>query len=110
MQRRRLIEILRRRSGAYSHHTKHLHDGFGIDRRAPHFALGYSSSPESFCQRIDKRPLSKNVSHSILGLSLWVVYGVFQSDIVIIGGNALSASLVATVLLCKLRDMRSDVS
>jgi MtN3 and saliva related transmembrane protein len=40
-----------------------------------------------------------------VGLALWIGYGVFASDFVI--ANALGAVLVAIVLACKLRDMRS---
>ena len=40
------------------------------------------------------------------GLMLWIVYGVFKQDWVIIGANAVGASLVFVVLLCKLRDLR----
>lgn len=40
------------------------------------------------------------------GLMLWIVYGVFKQDWVIIGANAIGASLVFVVLLCKLRDLR----
>lgn len=40
------------------------------------------------------------------GLMLWIVYGVFKQDWVIIAANAVSASLVSVVLACKLRDLR----
>ena|ERR1700694_5182974 len=42
-----------------------------------------------------------------VGLALWIGYGVFASDFVIVIANALGAVLVAIVLACKLRDMRS---
>ena len=39
----------------------------------------------------------------IIGLSLWVVYGVAKSDIVIIGGNSAGVSLNAILLLLKIK-------
>jgi MtN3 and saliva related transmembrane protein len=38
------------------------------------------------------------------GLTLWVVYGVFRQDWVIVCANAVGALLAAVVLLCKARD------
>jgi len=49
----------------------------------------------------------KTLAILFVGLSL-TVYGILKSDIVIVGGNAVGAGLVATVLLCKLRDVRSS--
>lgn len=43
-----------------------------------------------------------------LGLVRWVVYGAIRGDIVIITANAVGASLTATVLACKLRDLRTQ--
>lgn len=40
------------------------------------------------------------------GLSLWVAYGTVIGDLIIITANAVGASLVGIVLVCKLRDMR----
>lgn len=41
-----------------------------------------------------------------IGLVLWIVYGAFKQDWVIVGANAVGASLVFVVLACKLRDLR----
>ena len=46
----------------------------------------------------------------IVGLSLWVVYGVAKSDIVIIGGNAVGVSLNAILLLLKIKYSRELIS
>lgn len=40
------------------------------------------------------------------GLSLWIAYGVFQNDLVVIGANSAGMSLLAGILFFKLRDMR----
>lgn len=42
------------------------------------------------------------------GLSLWVVYGAFKGDWIIMGSNIVGASLVATVLALKIRDLRKE--
>ena len=39
-----------------------------------------------------------------IGLTLWIVYGVFREDWVIVWANAVGASLAGVVLLCKIRD------
>jgi MtN3 and saliva related transmembrane protein len=41
-----------------------------------------------------------------VGLSLWIVYGVIRGDWVVALANAVGVSLVAAVLICKLRDLR----
>jgi len=41
-----------------------------------------------------------------IGLSLWVIYGILRSDLVIIIANTVGAALVGFVLVCKLRDLR----
>jgi MtN3 and saliva related transmembrane protein len=46
----------------------------------------------------------------IIGLSLWVVYGVAKSDIVIIGGNSVGVSLNAILLLLKIKYSREPIS
>ena len=38
------------------------------------------------------------------GLGLWIVYGVIRSDFVIIAANAVSLSLLAALIYCKLRE------
>jgi MtN3 and saliva related transmembrane protein len=39
------------------------------------------------------------------GLALWVLYGASQGDWAIIAANGLGATLAATVLVCKIRDL-----
>ena len=46
----------------------------------------------------------------IIGLSLWVVYGVAKNDIVIIGGNSVGVSLNAMLLLLKIKYSREPMS
>ena len=46
----------------------------------------------------------------IVGLSLWVVYGVAKSDIVIIGGNSVGVLLNAILLLLKIKYSREPIS
>jgi MtN3 and saliva related transmembrane protein len=41
------------------------------------------------------------------GLLLWIVYGLLKSDWVIVAANCVGASLSASVLAFKIRDMRS---
>lgn len=41
------------------------------------------------------------------GLCTWIVYGALKEDWVILVGNGVGAALSATVLGCKVRDMRS---
>jgi MtN3 and saliva related transmembrane protein len=41
------------------------------------------------------------------GLLLWIGYGVLKSDWVIVAANSVGASLSASVLIFKIRDMRS---
>jgi MtN3 and saliva related transmembrane protein len=41
-----------------------------------------------------------------LGLALWVSYGLLRADWVIVAANAVGFLLSATVLICKLRDLR----
>ena len=41
------------------------------------------------------------------GLLLWIVYGMLRNDWVIIAANAVGGSLSATVLFCKIRDIRA---
>jgi len=50
----------------------------------------------------------KTLTALFIGLSLWVLYGIFRSDIVIIIANTVGAALVGVVLACKLRDLRVD--
>jgi MtN3 and saliva related transmembrane protein len=39
------------------------------------------------------------------GVSLWVIYGLLRHDAVIVAANAVSTSLLASLVLFKLRDM-----
>jgi MtN3 and saliva related transmembrane protein len=45
----------------------------------------------------------------IVGLSLWVVYGVAKNDIVIIGGNSVGVLLNAMLLLLKIKYSREPI-
>ena len=74
-------------------------------------SLSYIPQVRKVFARGSTKDLSlKTVAILFSGLSLWVVYGILQSDIAIVGGDAVGAGLVATVLVCKLRDVRSDIS
>ena len=42
------------------------------------------------------------------GLLLWVVYGLFRSDWIIVGANAVGAALSGSVLAFKIRDLRLE--
>jgi MtN3 and saliva related transmembrane protein len=46
----------------------------------------------------------------IVGLSLWVVYGIAKNDIVIVGGNSVGVSLNAILLLLKIKYSREPIS
>ena len=46
----------------------------------------------------------------IVGLSLWVIYGIAMNDIVIAGGNAVGVSLNVIFLLLKIKYSRSIIS
>ena len=46
----------------------------------------------------------------IVGLSLWVVYGIVKVDIVISGGNSVGVLLNLVLLLLKLRYSRNPIS
>ncbi len=41
------------------------------------------------------------------GLLLWVAYGLLKSDWVIVAANSVGATLSASVLIFKIRDLRS---
>lgn len=45
----------------------------------------------------------------IVGLSLWVIYGIAMNDIVIAGGNAVGVSLNVIFLLLKIKYSRSII-
>ena len=45
----------------------------------------------------------------IVGLLLWVIYGVAKSDIVIIGGNSVGVLLNAMLLLLKIKYSREPI-
>lgn len=42
------------------------------------------------------------------GLGLWIAYGILKSDIVIILSNIIGCSLVATLIVLKIRDRRAS--
>jgi MtN3 and saliva related transmembrane protein len=46
----------------------------------------------------------------IVGLSLWVTYGIVKSDIVIAGGNSVGLSLNVVLLLVKFKYSRDPIS
>ena len=41
------------------------------------------------------------------GLALWVAYGMVKGDWILVLANVVGGTLAATVLVCKLRDMRA---
>jgi len=43
-----------------------------------------------------------------VGLALWIVYGVIQSDWVIVGSNLVGTSLAGILLGCKIRDLTRE--
>ena len=46
----------------------------------------------------------------IVGLSLWVIYGIARGDVVIVGGNIVGVSLNLVLLFLKFRYSRNPVS
>ena len=46
----------------------------------------------------------------IVGLSLWVIYGIAKSDIVIIGGNTVGVILNVVLLVLKIKYSRKPIS
>jgi MtN3 and saliva related transmembrane protein len=46
----------------------------------------------------------------IAGLSLWVIYGIAKSDIVIAGGNSVGVTLNVILLLLKVKYSRNPIS
>jgi MtN3 and saliva related transmembrane protein len=42
------------------------------------------------------------------GLALWIVYGVVKGDWVIVAANGIGAALSTSVLIFKIRDLRSE--
>jgi len=46
----------------------------------------------------------------IVGLSLWVIYGIARGDVVIVGGNIEGVSLNLVLLFLKFRYSRNPVS
>jgi MtN3 and saliva related transmembrane protein len=46
----------------------------------------------------------------IVGLFLWVVYGIAKSDIVIIGGNTVGVILNVVLLVLKIKYSRKPIS
>jgi MtN3 and saliva related transmembrane protein len=46
----------------------------------------------------------------IVGLSLWVIYGIGISDVVIVGGNSVGVSLNIVLLFLKFRYSRNPIS
>ncbi|HEY6164944.1 MAG TPA: SemiSWEET family transporter [Nitrososphaeraceae archaeon] len=46
----------------------------------------------------------------IVGLSLWVIYGIAKDDTVIAGGNSVGVSLNLILLLLKIKYSRNPIS
>ncbi|MDF2767172.1 MAG: MtN3/saliva family protein [Nitrososphaeraceae archaeon] len=46
----------------------------------------------------------------IVGLSLWVIYGLGINDVVIVGGNTVGVSLNVVLLFLKFRYSRNPIS
>ncbi|HZC48006.1 MAG TPA: SemiSWEET family transporter [Nitrososphaeraceae archaeon] len=46
----------------------------------------------------------------IVGLSLWVIYGIGINDVVIVGGNSVGVSLNVVLLFLKFRYSRNPIS
>jgi MtN3 and saliva related transmembrane protein len=46
----------------------------------------------------------------IVGLSLWVIYGIGRRDVVIVGGNIVGVSLNLVLLFLKFRYSRNPIS
>jgi MtN3 and saliva related transmembrane protein len=46
----------------------------------------------------------------IVGLSLWVIYGIAKGDTVIAGGNSVGVSLNVILLLLKIKYSRNPIS
>ena len=46
----------------------------------------------------------------IIGLSFWVIYGIFRSDTVIAGGNTAGVTLNAILLVLKIKYSRHPMS
>jgi MtN3 and saliva related transmembrane protein len=46
----------------------------------------------------------------IVGLSLWVIYGIGINDVVIVGGNTVGVSLNVVLLFLKFRYSRNPIS
>jgi MtN3 and saliva related transmembrane protein len=46
----------------------------------------------------------------IVGLSLWVIYGIGIKDVVIVGGNSVGVSLNVVLLFLKFRYSRNPIS
>jgi MtN3 and saliva related transmembrane protein len=46
----------------------------------------------------------------IVGLSLWVIYGMGINDVVIVGGNTVGVSLNVVLLFLKFRYSRNPIS
>jgi uncharacterized protein with PQ loop repeat len=77
-------------------------------RRGAHFAFLYSTSSQSVAVRSTSDLSLKMFVALRAGLVLWIVYGLLRSDWGIIAANSVGASLSASLLAFKIRDLRSD--
>jgi MtN3 and saliva related transmembrane protein len=71
-------------------------------------SLSYVPQVQKALPRGSTEDLSlKTLAILTVGLSTWIVYGALKADWIILAGNGVGVALSATVLGCKVRDMRS---
>jgi MtN3 and saliva related transmembrane protein len=71
-------------------------------------SLSYVPQVQKALPRGSTEDLSlKTLAILTAGLSTWIVYGALKADWTILAGNGVGVALSATVLGCKVRDMRS---
>ncbi len=74
-------------------------------------SLSYIPQVRKAWPRGSTSDLSLNMLMALtVGLVLWVTYGVLKSDWVIVIANGVGASLSASVLAFKIRDIRAESS
>ena len=71
-------------------------------------SLSYVPQVEGMVARIHERPIIEDAGSAYVRLVLWICYGLATQDWIIVTANGTGAYLSRTVLLCKLRDIRSD--
>lgn len=71
-------------------------------------SLSYIPQVKKALPRGSTADLSRNTLVALsVGLLLWICYGLLQRDWIIVVANSVGAALAITVLICKLRDLRS---